>query len=255
MDKAESKSANIIPWSSPVPSFGSVSSARVATLGLNPSNKEFVDALGRELDGTDRRFHTLKSLNLARWTEAKDQHVRLIEDSCSTYFQRSPYDGWFRRLDKVISGTGASYYNSRASACHLDLIPYATASKWTALSTSQRSTLAKLAGNTLGELLRDSALRVLVLNGAAVVKAFQGMSGEQLEPREIESWALRRSLGSRVPGISYKGVVDSVCGVRLHHKILVLGYNHNIQSSFGVTTEVTMSIRSWIAKHSTKALS
>ena len=35
--------AAVIPWSCPVLSFGDVSNAKVATLGLNPSNREFVD--------------------------------------------------------------------------------------------------------------------------------------------------------------------------------------------------------------------
>lgn len=36
--------------------------------------------------------------------------------------------------------------------------------------------------------------------------------------------------------------------------ILVLGYSHNIQSSFGVTTEVIGAIRDWVAAQSDGAL-
>src|ERR1700738_3082657 len=46
----------IIPWSCPVLSFGNPLTASVATLGLNPSNREFVDEAGNELDGPFRRF-------------------------------------------------------------------------------------------------------------------------------------------------------------------------------------------------------
>jgi hypothetical protein len=59
-------SRGVIPWSSPVPYFGSPSSAIIGTVGLNPSNREFVDSSGNELDGPARRFHTLNSLGLAR---------------------------------------------------------------------------------------------------------------------------------------------------------------------------------------------
>ena len=45
----------VIPWGSPVPSFGDLSISRVATLGLNPSNREFVDESGGELQGPLRR--------------------------------------------------------------------------------------------------------------------------------------------------------------------------------------------------------
>src|SRR6266446_6786884 len=56
------KAAKVIPWSCPVPYFGDLSQSIVATLGLNPSNREFVDGSEIELDGPTRRLHTLKSL-------------------------------------------------------------------------------------------------------------------------------------------------------------------------------------------------
>ena len=64
------RQAGIIPWSSPVPVFGSIDDSEVATVGLNPSNREFVDAHGNELEGAARRFHTLRSLCLERWADA-----------------------------------------------------------------------------------------------------------------------------------------------------------------------------------------
>ena len=39
---------NIISWSCPVLCFGDPSTSTVATLGLNPSNREFVDDLAQE---------------------------------------------------------------------------------------------------------------------------------------------------------------------------------------------------------------
>ena len=79
---------NIIPWSCPVLCFGDPSTSTVATLGLNPSNREFVDDLGNELDGPLRRFHTLSSLGLNHWDEATAQHLQLIIESYHAYFLR-----------------------------------------------------------------------------------------------------------------------------------------------------------------------
>ena len=62
LDSADTQRAAVIRWGSPVPSFGDLTKSDVATLGLNPSNKEFVDNSGNELSGSERRFHTLKSL-------------------------------------------------------------------------------------------------------------------------------------------------------------------------------------------------
>ena len=36
----------------------------------------------------------------------------------------------------------------------------------------------------------------------------------------------------------------------MNRDILVLGYNHNIQSSFGVTNEAIRAIRDWVAERS-----
>jgi len=252
LDSCTVSETNVIPWSSPVPSFGDVSNSRVATLGLNPSNREFVDRSGNELDGQQRRFHTLTSLGLARWSDASAQHLELIVDSCRAYFSRNPYDGWFKKLDQLISGTKASYYSASATACHLDLVPYATACKWTQLTRQQRSSLLTVAADSLGLLLRDSPVRLLILNGTSVVEAFQAISGVHLERQAMRAWSLPRRSDSDVAGVAYHGAVRDLSGVKLNHEIFVLGFNHNIQSSFGVTTQVTAAIRGWIARVATE---
>ena len=255
LDHSALSGTSVIPWSCPVPAFGDISESKVATLGLNPSNREFVDGLGKELDGPFRRFHTLKSLGLSHWSEANVRHLRLIMDSCCAYFQKNPYDGWFRKLDEIISGTNASYYDSFASACHLDLIPYATACKWTELSQHERSSLLTAAGDTLGLLLRDSPVRILVLNGKSVVDQFQEIAGVQLEKQAMHDWSLPRKSHSDVSGFAFKGTVRDLSGVRLERDVLVLGFNHNVQSSFGVTTQVTTAIKCWIGRTAAEASS
>jgi hypothetical protein len=255
LDNPEFAAANVIPWSSPVPSFGDLSNSTLATLGLNPSNREFVDLKGAELDGGHRRFHTLKSLGLERWSDANAHHVRLIADSCRRYFVRNPYDLWFKGLDNIISGTKISYYHDREKACHLDLIPYATACKWTDLSSKQRTALLALAGDTLGLLLKESPIRLLVLNGMTVVDSLQHIANVVLEREVIPDWTLPRKSGVGVKGIAYKGVIREIAGVRLKQKVYVLGFNHNIQSSFGVTSQVKSSIRNWIAGSARQVLS
>lgn len=239
------RAAQVIQWGAPVPSFGDATNCTVATLGLNPSNREFVDEAGRELDGPKRRFHTLQSLGIVRWSDVSLHHVRLIRESCRRYFGRNPYDGWFKRLDDVIGGI-ASYYGGRSIACHLDLIPYATSCKWTMLTSLQRGTLMKVAQETLGALIRESAVRTLVLNGSGVVSNFKQISGVHLCTTPMTSWSLPRRDGTFVPGLAYSGIVREIAGVKLNRSVRVLGYNHNIQSSFGVTRQAIQAIRSWI---------
>jgi hypothetical protein len=239
--------AGVIVWGCPVPTFGDLPRARVATLGLNPSNREFVDDQGKELRAEQRRFHTLRSLKLTSWSDANAGHLDNILAACCDYFRGNPYDRWFKRLDSVVSGTGSSFYDVERPACHLDIIPYATAQKWTKLSPGQRTDLLALSYDTLGLLLRNSSVRVLILNGQSVVMRFQEATGMALNSREVPDWSLPRKSGGYVRGVAYDGVVDALTGYRLRQELLVLGYNHNLQSSFGVTTAVIQSIRRWIA--------
>jgi hypothetical protein len=254
LDSNAVSDANVIQWGCPVPSFGDLSNSQVATVGLNPSNREFVDEAGNELQGPSRRFHTLKSLGLRSWSEADARHLRMILDSCRTYFVGHPYDTWFKKLDRVVSGVEASYYDASYRACHLDLIPYATACKWTELTPQQRSRLLAVASDTLGLLLRDSPIQLLILNGQSVVDQFQDIAGVRLESQEMPSWSLPRQSKRNVVGVAYTGLVDTLSGIALGHKVLVLGYNHNLQSSFGVTTEVIHAIRNWIAQASKEVI-
>jgi hypothetical protein len=246
--------SRVIPWSCPVPSFGDLFRAKVATLGLNPSNREFVDGLGCELVDGARRFHTLGSLGLSCWSDATPRHAELIWESCIMYFSRNPYDAWFRQLDHLITETTSSYYGMSEVACHLDLIPYATACKWTGLSNRQRDFLFSVAGDTLGLLLRDSSIRLLVLNGRSVVVNFERLAGLELDRQLMRAWDLRRSSRPNVAGVAYTGTMTNFSGLPLRRKVLVIGFNHNIQSSFGVSREVRGSIRSWIGRTAGRVL-
>jgi hypothetical protein len=253
LDTPSTSRTDVISWGAPVPSFGDLFTATVATLGLNPSNREFVDEDGNELSGTVRRFHTLNSLGLESWADADSRHLQLIIDSCRLYFDGNPYDRWFKRLDQIVLGANASYYSRFAGACHLDLIPYATSRKWTELAPLQKSELLSLAADTLALLLRDSEVRILILNGRSVVDHFQVMTGVHLDCKPMREWSLPRQ-GTDVQGFSYTGTIVSLSNIQLRNPIKVLGYNHNIQSSFGVTTKVIHSIRDWIASVTSEGL-
>ena len=56
-------------------------------------------------------------------------------------------------------------------------------------------------------------------------------------------------------GFAYEGIVNDLSGMQLDREILVLGFNHNIQSSFGVTKHVIEAIRRWIARAAEKIIS
>jgi hypothetical protein len=240
--------ADVIPWSSPIPVFGCLASSHVGTLGLNPSNREFVDQSGYELLGSQRRFETLSSLGIRRWSDAKPRHIERMVSACQQYFCSNPYDGWFRKLDLLISDTQASFY--MGTAAHLDLIPFATSSKWGQLSTKQREVLLDAAGDSLARGLRNSRIRLLILNGTSVVSQFRSTFDVELSSYDVPSWTLQANTKTPVRGVAYVGFIKSLAGIELQQKIKILGFNHNIQSSYGVTREVVAAIKGWIGRES-----
>src|SRR5205814_429172 len=111
--------------------------ATVATLGLNPSRLEFVDASGRLMTGMVARFETLSSLGVSTLHTASPEILAHALQSCHSYFGRNPYRRWFDTLDDISSGLGVSYYDG--SACHLDLAQWATDPTWGKLTPAART--------------------------------------------------------------------------------------------------------------------
>ncbi|MBK8522470.1 MAG: hypothetical protein IPL54_16985 [Chitinophagaceae bacterium] len=238
----------VIAWSCPVPLFGNIVNAKIATLGLNPSNREFVDQDGIELSGSERRFQTLSSLGLNCWSNVKPKHINLILEDCEDYFNRNPYDAWFKKLDHIISGTSMSYYFPSGQACHLDLIPFATSRKWSELSSIQQDLLLTSSSEYFASILNSSKIELLILNGRTVVNSLQKMSDVIFTEIHMPDWTLPRKESEGVSGYAYIGVINSIAGMPLKKSITILGYNHNIQSSFGVTKNVQKSIRDWVTE-------
>ena len=73
----------VIEWASPVPFFGQAERARIASVGLNPSGREFCDSSGRTLRGRDRRLATLDSLGLRDWSDAGPAECSAVAEACS----------------------------------------------------------------------------------------------------------------------------------------------------------------------------
>jgi hypothetical protein len=234
----------VMEWASPVPFFGRILDARVATVGINPSSREFVDSRGSELSGAYRRLETLNSLALPNWGLVSGHDVRRIAESCEKYFSNNPYRPWFDVLDRMLVPAGVSYYNDliHQPACHVDMVPFATQTRWGSLTDSVRRSLLSRNRQTIAELLRDSQLEVLVLNGRSVVKQFEGFAGIEMTSARVAEWVLPRRNGAGVDGFLYYGVLTSIDGVALGRKVTVVGYNHNLQSSFGVTSRLIRSI-------------
>lgn len=236
----------VMDWCAPVPFFGNLLSSDVATVGLNPSSSEFVGHGGQPIRGMERRLPSLLSLRIGHWEGCTDTHIRSIRQECLEYFTRNPYDRWFRRLDRIVAGANASFYPGGARpACHLDLVPFATKRKWGALPSAVRSELLSLGANSLGRLINSSRIRVLLLNGSSVATAMGQLEGLTLARERVPDWDLPRASGRPVPGYRYEGIATSLAGVTLDRPITVVGYNHNIQSSFGISNDLVAKLTDW----------
>lgn len=150
------------------------------------------------------------------------------------------------RLNPIIGATGYSYYDRIDPACHIDLLPFATDAKWGTLASGRRQRILRDNSDLLLQLIQSSNLKMIILNGQSVVNEFISATGAELEIEDMPSWALPRTNGGKVSGTAYYGICEELNGIELKAPLKVLGFNHNIQSSFGVTTTVIRNIADWV---------
>lgn len=223
-------STPVVAGSTPVIAFGDPSTAQVATLGINPSNREFVND-GQLLSGSLRRLATLESLEATRLDELNSQQVAAVVADCAGYFSRRPYRKWFDPLDSLIqSSTGCSYYDG--SACHLDLVQWATEPTWSSLSDPIQTILLDDGLPHLKAQLQQDNVRLVLLNGRSVFERVRATEMSSLE----EVGAIPRANGD------CRIYVGDGNGVRW------VGWSTNLQSSFGVTREDKRQLAERIAE-------
>jgi len=213
----------VVPCSTPVVAFGDVQFAGVATLGLNPSKLEFLDERGKELTGGERRLETLSSLGEVDLSSAHSDAVGRVFEGCNSYFERRPYRKWFDVLEKVLQPLGASYYNR--TACHLDLVQWATDPTWSKLQGHHKEHLIEAGLSFLRQQLSCESIRLLLLNGSSVVNACRERLGYALTEKGIPGradWKL--FVGTAAEGVT------------------VIGWNKNLQGSFGVSNGDIMAL-------------
>lgn len=220
----------VIPWSPPVVAFGAFRTAWLASIGINPSVREFCDEDGRELV-KDRRLPTFRSLAIERLEGTPPSVAEKIVEECESYFAptRKPYP-WFNALERIFAGAGGSYRDG--TACHLDLVPWATERVWKratpkrpALTAAARKKLLSDGVPFLLAQLEQENITALVVNGAAVIKELRRHT--PIELRELPS--IHHGCGTRV----FSGEL---------RRTKVVAWTVNVQSSRNVTNELKQAI-------------
>lgn len=156
----------IIPSSTPVVSFGHPLNPKVASLGINPSSGESLGG-GQLLNGEKRRLATLPSLGVDGYEQVDERAAAAIIDDCASYFERNPYR-WFNVLDRVLTeALGVSYFHK--TACHLDLVQWATDPIWKELGRDQQERLLEGDREFLRRQLTHEGYKVAIVNGATAM--------------------------------------------------------------------------------------
>ena len=191
-------------FAQPIFSFGDPAIATVATVSLNPSDREFLTRAGQPLPVSEERFHS-------PWLPGGPYnaiHAAGIQHDCNQYFVRlrrggtrlTYYRGWFGSMERLLqqARTGKlSYLNG--SVCHLDLSPWATRKKWKCLSQPVRDAhiqrgrpiLLQQLGFAGGKAAaaRTSSIRLLLLNGMTtlteVLLALDGSAPNLVHPAPL----------------------------------------------------------------------
>ena len=113
--------------------------------------------------------------------------MRSAIEECAAYFRpgRNPYHRWFDPLDEIMrAALGVSFYDH--TACHLDLVQWATRPAWAELCRQARQILLAEGLPHLERLLRHGNVRTVLLNGRQVIdNAMAGRLGELRKTGEV----------------------------------------------------------------------
>lgn len=224
----------ILQMSTPVICFGNMFNSHVATLGLNPSNKEFVDNNNVFFSGKDLRFQNCFSLTQNDLTRLNDNQTELVLQYCVEYFNNlNPYQEWFNYLEKhVLSNLDISYYNG--TCCHLDLVQWATSNKWRDVLPVNQSILLNSDYPFFLHQLDNQDIELLLVNGNGVYQTLMEKGKISDEVNMIIEF------GTETCQMS-KFILNTG-----NKELRGMAWSKNLQSSFGLTNNMRNAIGNWI---------
>jgi hypothetical protein len=228
----------IVEHSTPIVVFGNIEKSKVATLGINPSKNEFLNKENVLLSDDKKRFETLKSIGAQDLSNLSDIQVKHIYDACISYFKVNPYRKWFDQLENhILVKFNVSYYLE--SACHLDVVQWATDPIWRNLDKKIRETLIRNDMWFLETQLCEYGLEVLLINGNSAIEIFK----KYFKPIQISQSTLY---------IKHNNDKEETCRVYQFElnlrdkKIKVYAWSKNLQSSIGLTKKMKNEISNWL---------
>lgn len=152
----------IVEGSIPIVFFDNVEKAEIATLSLNPSNKEF------EHNSVIRRCVDRKKLGVSDNQKLTREQAESVYQSLLLYFKVNPYKAWFNPMNKLFQIKGYKYYNDKI--VHLDISPWATSSKWDSLSQVERESIIDT--TIIENVIEKRGIKKLFINGKTAFNVF-----------------------------------------------------------------------------------
>jgi hypothetical protein len=225
---------SILEGSLPVVSFGDPDRAVVATLSLNPSWLEFQTPKEEWYLRSSRRLASLLSIGATDPRELDDYQVARVAAESNGYFAgKNWYKGWFQWLESLLSSSGAgSYFDG--SACHLDLVQWATKPAQGRLPKATWRRLLEEDRDFLQWQLRNSNVKVVLANGASVVAS-------------LEQAGLVSAFDEHVIGYDAKAGLGRLRVVRaVADGVLFLGWNKPLASA--IAADGRRRLTEWVAK-------
>ena len=231
--QAPPENCAVVPNSTPVVSFGHPLDPSVATLGINPSSGEFLSG-GRLLDGAQRRLATLPSIQASSYEDIDESKAATVIEDCASYFERNPYR-WFNVLDRILTeALGVSYFHK--TACHLDLVQWATDPIWKELQRSQQERLLEGDRDFLRRQLTHEGYKVVIVNGATAMRWAQAAG--------IVTWKETDTIEAPPAARFSIGIGEGA---------LFLGWSCNLQSQPGALRHVEALVQ-LVKKHAANKL-
>lgn len=226
------KNAPIVEHSTPVVAFGDCTTARVATLGINPSYEEFQDSSGELLKGKEKRLVDHESLGGEFTGGLSVSQAEKVIAGCSKYFLNRPFE-WFDDIENVVLKPNGITYSS-GEACHLDVIQWATNPIWSKI-TNQQECISLLENDSefLKFQITSQGYDFIFLNGNTVIKQVKSLNLVKLQHAGFTSFG--------------HGVRKSRLWIGELGRTKFIGWNLNIQRH-ETTPSNKADLSEWITK-------
>jgi hypothetical protein len=162
------RTASTVDRSLPVLFFGDLTTARVVTVALNPSDREYLERDRRLLTGSRQRFATLDTYEASSRGELRDIDCMDAIAWMRAYFlpDRPAYWPYFSHLERFLEGAGYGYQSG--TAAHLDLVQEPTTPVWRYLPPAEREAILERDLPFLELLLRSRPIEAVFCNGKTV---------------------------------------------------------------------------------------